>query len=257
MDNEKITVSDSDHEECINEFKEKIKKHLSNEYVYTMEKKDELENQLMQLNIERNQINRTLFPNIENKNIRKYFSPLNLQEDERSLEEKKGSDLDRKIERIQKEIDTINSSMTETKEFLFNIDSLFYDVSKESSYEESYPQNGDNFKKIVDFFYEGRIIYPQMLRNLYELSDYIQDKYNKIEVLIEFNDHNIETSEEVNINLLTQINQNIKQVIEDYEVSSIMIQGEITARSIVILLNYLCDNEEIKDMSVKYNIEYN
>ena len=256
MDNNNDSVYDSDKEEFMKEFKEKIKQHLSNEYIYTMEKKDELENQLVQLNSEKSQINRSLFPSVEHKNIRKYFSPLNIKEDEISREDRNNNDLDREIAAAKDAIDKINTSLSEIKEFLYNIDRLFYDVTKESSYEDSYPQIGDNFTNNVDFLSEERIVYPQMLRNLYNISDYIMEKYNNIEVLIEFNDHNIETSEEVNRNLLNQIDYNIKRMIEDYDLSSIMIQGEITSKSIEILINYLCDNEEINDMSVKYSIEY-
>lgn len=237
-------------------FKEKIKRHLSNEYVYTMEKKDELENLLVQLKMEKSQINRTLFPNIEHKNVRKYFSPLTIKEEDTKSDDKRNSDLDREIARVQEEIKETETILKEIKDFLYNIDSIFYSVAKDSSSEESYPQNGDNFPKTVDFFTQGRNIYPQMLRNLYEFADYLRKEFKEIEVLIEFNDNNIETKEEVNENLLKQINDNIISIITYYDILSILIQGEVTSKSINISIHYLCEDKAINEISVRYCIDY-
>lgn len=255
MENNK-NISDSDQKNINNDFKERIKHHLSNEYVYTMGKKDELENLLVQLKTEKNQVNRTLFPNVEYKNVRKYFSPLTIKEEDHKTDDKRNNNLDREIAKVQKEIKETESSLIEIKDFLYNIDSLFYYSPKESSKEESYPQNGDNFPKTVDFFFEGRHIYPQMLRNLYELSDYLKKDYDKIEVLIEFNDNNIETAEMINENLLKQMVDSIKRVAQDYDIFSILIQGEVTSKSVNISMHYICDDDDISEICVNYSVDY-
>ena len=58
-------------------FHDKLRKHLSNEYLFLSEKKDNLENEILQLKMEKEQKDKTLFPNIGKKDVRKYFSPLN------------------------------------------------------------------------------------------------------------------------------------------------------------------------------------
>ena len=45
-------------------FHDKLKKHLSNEYLFLSEKKDNLENEILQLKMEKEQRDKTLFTNI-------------------------------------------------------------------------------------------------------------------------------------------------------------------------------------------------
>ena len=59
-------------------FHDKLRKHLSNEYLFLSEKKDNLENEILQLKLEKEQKDKTLFPHIEKRDVRKYFSPLNI-----------------------------------------------------------------------------------------------------------------------------------------------------------------------------------
>ena len=61
-------------------FHDKLRKHLSNEYLFLSEKKDNLENEILQLKLEKEQKDKTLFPHIEKRDVRKYFSPLNINE---------------------------------------------------------------------------------------------------------------------------------------------------------------------------------
>ena len=92
-------------------------------------------------------------------------------------------------------------------------------------------------------------------RNLYDYADYIKNEYNQIEVLIEFNDNNIETDIEENRNLLRQVDYNVRTVMEEYDVSTILITGEVTAKKVRLSLNYVCDQEEIEAMNVNYGID--
>lgn len=264
-------------------FQDKLKRHLSNEYLYIVEKKDDLENQLVHLKMEQSQKNKTLFPNINQKGVRKYFSPLNIQEIEDDHKDEKDRLLIDSIERLKSKISELSIRMTEIKEFLHDIDFILdsddnkseksedenkiqeeysgknNDVVKDSrngSENKTFPQNVDYSDNIVDYFNRERAIYPQMIRTLYDFSDYLKEIFNQIEVLIEFNDNNIETSEEVNRNLILQLYYNICCTLEEYDISTILIQGEISGKSIKISLYYVCDKEEINSMSVSYEIDY-
>ena len=128
--------------------------------------------------------------------------------------------------------------------------------SRNGSENKTFPQNVDYSDNIVDYFGRERVIYPQMIRTLYDFSDYLKEMFNQIEVLIEFNDNNIETSEEVNRNLILQLYYNICCTLEEYDISTILIQGEISGKNIKISLYYVCDKEEINSMSVSYEIDY-
>jgi len=211
---------------------------------------------------------------VEQKDVRKYFSPLNIQKIEEDKKDEKDKHLMISIERTQEEIFKIGQRMSEIKEFLHDIDGfsegLSYSMEEiedlDSSDEpynseddtdiSSIPQKEDNYREIVDYLSEDREVYPQMLRNLYDFSDFLKKEFNQIEVLIEFSDNNIETSEDVNRNLLSQMNYNVNKILEQYDISTILIQGEINAKNIHISLNYICDDEKIGAMNVRYEIIY-
>ena len=76
----------------LEEFNEKMKKHLSKEMMYLTEKRDDYENQILQLKIEKEQRDKTLFQHVEQKDIRKYFSPLNLSDVEEDKKDEKQKD---------------------------------------------------------------------------------------------------------------------------------------------------------------------
>lgn len=271
-------VYNHNNKDTVLTFKEKLKSHLSNEYLYIVDKKDDLENQLLQLKLEQSQKNKTLFPNIDQRGIRKYFSPLNIQEIEEDQNDERDKHLIINIEQIQNEISGLTTRMNEIKEFLSDIDNLLNNPSQEQTsyisdmdyyreeeevYEEekdiissTFPQNVDKIGNNVDYFFKNRDIYPQMIRNLYEFEDYLKSEYNQIEVLIEFNDNNIETSVNINKNLIEQLNFNIIMTMEMFDISTILIQGEINAKSIMISLSYICDEELINGLSVTYSLEY-
>ena len=259
-------------------FKDKIKAHLSNEYIYIMEKKDDLENQLISLKMEENQKKKVLFPNIEQKNIRSYFSPFSIKEEDLDDKNDQDKNLSMNIDHLKREILEMDLSMEEIKDILLNIDQYLDDYEKkeeekknnnnnkeeesngadplDSLKDNGFPQNGDKFTKIVDYFYIDRNIYPQMIRNLYDYADFLRKEFNHIEVFIEFNDNNIETDPELNRSLLSQINYNIKSSLEYFDISTILIQGGISGKKIQIIINYICDEENINAMSVNYDIEY-
>ena len=108
-------------------FFEKIKRHLSDELLYLTDRKDDYENQIMQLRAEKEQKGRTLFPNVDKKDVRKYFSPLNLKEIAEDQKDEKQRQLQADMERIQLEIGKIDNRISEIKQFLFDIEELMTD----------------------------------------------------------------------------------------------------------------------------------
>ena len=300
-------------------FQEKIKRHLSDEYLFIVEKKDDLENQLLSLQTEKEKKNKTLFPGFDQKDIRKYFSPLNLKEPEYEDIDEKDRQISIDIERVENDIRKISQKMSEIKEIIHEIDdiskiyqqlqesALVNEVSVEEDYleqdnieqdyvEQEYNEdihsphynddnndinsnldhsqdgvkadeekdNSDHFEtdnkdkyddvsnKFIDENDNVITIYPQMLRNLYEFSDFLKDKYDGLEVLIEFSDNNIETPVEINKSIVRQIACNIEETINTFNISGILIQGEITSKRIYININYVCDNKDVDALSVIY-----
>ena len=105
-------------------FFERLRLHLSDEYLYIAENKDDLENKLIKLKLEQSQNHKTLFPNIEQKGSRKYFSPLNIQEIPHESKDEVERQLEIKIESVQAEISQIESRMRDIKRFLSEIEEM-------------------------------------------------------------------------------------------------------------------------------------
>ena len=113
-------------------FHDKLRKHLSNEYLFLSEKKDNLENEILQLKMEKEQKDKTLFPNIGKKDVRKYFSPLNISEIDEDQKDEKEKQLLANISRISEEAEMLDGRMLEIKDFLQDIETMLDDDSKDS-----------------------------------------------------------------------------------------------------------------------------
>ena len=110
----------------------------------------------------------------------------------------------------------------------------------------------DEKEKVISIKY-----YPQLLRSIYDLSDVLQSKYNNLEILIEFNDHNLELNPDINQNLLEQVRDNIERAVEDYQITMILIQGNVTEEIIDLSISYMSENELIDTMKISYLVQLN
>ena len=96
-----IFIQNSNLKDRFTVLNDQLKRHLSTECIYLADKKDDLENQILQLKIEKEQKDKTLFQNVEKKDVRKFFSPLNLKEIEKDHKDEKQKHQTIEMERIQ------------------------------------------------------------------------------------------------------------------------------------------------------------
>ncbi len=113
-----------DFRERLIQFDEKLKTYLSKEMMYLTEKKDDYENQILQLKIEREQRDKTLFQHVEQKDIRKYFSPLNLSDMEDDKKNENQKELSDQITQIQDNISRIDGHIEEIRELIREMDDI-------------------------------------------------------------------------------------------------------------------------------------
>ena len=106
------------------QFDEKLKKHLSNEMIYLTEKKDDYENQILQLKIEREQRDKTLFQHVEQRDILKCFSPLNLSDMEDNKKDDRQKELSDQIQQIKDNISQIDKHMEDIRELIREMDDI-------------------------------------------------------------------------------------------------------------------------------------
>ena len=277
-----IFIQNSNLKDRFTVLNDQLKRHLSTECIYLADKKDDLENQILQLKIEKEQKDKTLFQNVEKKDVRKFFSPLNLKEIEKDQKDEKQKHLTMEMERIQQEIAQFDNRMNEIKELIHDLDILVQDpLLIESIEERDSEQKMDAMAPIIDdtvlddllmdeeksnvaFSHDDekeKVIsikyYPQLLRSIYDLSDVLQSKYNNLEILIEFNDHNLELNPDINQNLLEQVRDNIERAVEDYQITMILIQGNVTEEIIDLSISYMSENELIDTMKISYLVQLN
>ena len=110
-------------------FNEQLKRHLSGEMMYLTEKRDEYENQILQLKIEKEQRDRTLFQHVDQKDIRKYFSPLNLSDLAEEKKDEKQKELSGQIRQIQDNMLRIDDRMDEIRQLIREMDEIVESIS--------------------------------------------------------------------------------------------------------------------------------
>ena len=277
-----IFIQNSNLKDRFTVLNDQLKRHLSTECIYLADKKDDLENQILQLKIEKEQKDKTLFQNVEKKDVRKFFSPLNLKEIEKDQKDEKQKHLTMEMERIQQEIAQFDNRMNEIKELIHDLDILVQDpLLIESIEERDSEQKMDAMAPIIDDTVLDDLLmdeeksnvasshddekekvisikyYPQLLRSIYDLSDVLQSKYNNLEILIEFNDHNLELNPDINQNLLEQVRDNIERAVEDYQITMILIQGNVTEEIIDLSISYMSENKLIDTMKISYLVQLN
>ncbi|MDD7113157.1 MAG: hypothetical protein PUH88_01620 [Lachnospiraceae bacterium] len=142
-----IFIQNSNLKDRLTVLNDRLKRHLSSECIYLADQKADLENQVMQLKIEKEQKDKTLFQNVEKKDVRKFFSPLNLKEIEKDQKDEKQKQITMEMERIQQEIIQIENRMNEIKELIYDMDDLVNDRQFIESIEEK-----DSEQKIEKIF---------------------------------------------------------------------------------------------------------
>lgn len=105
-------------------FNEKLKKHLSEEMMYFTEKKNDLENRILQLKMESEKRDKTLFQNMEKIDVRKYFSPLNLSEMEQNKKDESKKELSGEMQRLHQSIEQIDARLNNVRDILHEMDEI-------------------------------------------------------------------------------------------------------------------------------------
>lgn len=112
-------------------FHDKIRRHLSAEYLYLTERKDALENDVIEMRFELQQKDKKLFKMSGQKDTRKYFSPLNLNDIDESHKDERMKQLASDISHLEKEIEQCDTKLREIKELLQEIDSIQDSLTEE------------------------------------------------------------------------------------------------------------------------------
>ena len=93
------------------------------------------------------------------------------------------------------------------------------------------------------------------MKNLKELVTFFQDRYDELEILLEFEDEGIQLETRVVANILRQLTINIVSAVEDYDISMILIEGKVTEEKIILTLNCMCEDGPVDTFKISYDID--
>ena len=190
-----------------------------------------------QLKMEKKQKDKTLFPNIGKKDVRKYFSPLNISEIDEDQKDEKEKQLLANISRISEEAEMLDGRMLEIKDFLQDIETMLDDDSKDSL--SGFLLKKEKNRITVEDFYKKHETHPELLKNLKELVTFFQDRYDELEILLEFEDEGIQLETRVVANILRQL----------------LIEGKVTEEKIILTLNCMCEDGPVDTFKISYDID--
>ena len=185
--------------------------------------------------------------------MRKYFSPLNISEIDEEQKDEKEKQLLANINRISEEAEMLDSRMSEIKDFLDDIEDMLKEDSEDSL--SSFLLKKEKNRISVEDFYKRHETYPELLENLKELVTFFQERYDGLEILLEFEDGKIELDTKVVANILRQITINIVSAVEDYDISMILIEGKVSDDKIMLILNCMCEDGPVDTFKISYDID--
>ena len=110
-------------------FHDRLKRHLSSEFLYMTEKKDNLESELVEKKVELEQKDVKLFKSTPQNDTRQYFSPLNLVDIDENQKDERMKQLLIDIERVEVEIMQYENRLSEIKDILHEMDELHESIT--------------------------------------------------------------------------------------------------------------------------------
>lgn len=237
--------------QSLKEFNLKLKRHLSNDYMRMSEKRTELESELVQLKVDKDRRDKKLFQSIGQVNVKRYFSPLNIEDSSGKNNDEKLEQLKANIERIELEIKNISSNMIEIQSILKGADTFLNYKDRRYQANHSKDAQDKEYKKQL----ENQLVDSHLKKNLKELIRVYHDQYEYLEIILEFEDHDIALDEKLCKNILMQIVNNINIALEEYHATMIVIEGDVKDDRIELNLNYICEDDGESTVNIIYSIE--
>ena len=243
---------------------DKLKKHLTTEFMELSSKKDEILCEKVRLEVEKKQDEHQLFENKDTVRIKRLFSPLDdevfVREDFNTYQNDK---IKQKIQNIENQLNQMESSMEDIKEYLCFVQMLenIHVLPKEM--EEDFQLEQEEKEPVKpDSNVESEISYveqdfsPSLSKMLKDTISFLQERYADTELLLDFEDHQVRTEEEFNRYFIRILTYTISASIEAAKIDTVMIEGEVADDKIILLLQMLLDHKVMDQYSYQYEIDF-
>ena len=207
---------------------EKLREYLTKEYVRLSEEKEDLISQKIRLETEELKSRDLFFDRRKMEERKRLFYPFSttiyLKEEKEEENENKN-----KIQKLEINVNSIDSSMKEIKEYITFIQSMVKE--KEDTFGVS-----DDLKEM-----------------LLAVVSFLESQYSHIEFLTDFDEGNMITSTEFNGNLIRILTYTISSTIESIEMDSVIIDVKHIEDKINITLYMLLEDEVLDYYTYDFN----
>lgn len=242
---------------------DKLKKYLTTEFMELSKQKDEILCEKVRLEVEKKQDEHQLFENKDAVRIKRLFSPLDdevfVREDFNTYQNNK---IKQKIQNIETKLNQMESSMEDIKEYLCFVQMLENihvlpkkeEVSKEEQQEKGkiakWHQGSETSISCVEQDFS-----PGLSQVLRDTITFLQERYPDTELLLDFEDHQIRTEEELNRYFVRILTYTISASIEAAQIDTVIIEGKVTDHKIIVSLQMLLDDQVMDQYSYQYEID--
>ncbi len=207
---------------------EKLREYLTKEYMRLSEEKENLLSQKIRLETEESKGKDLFYNKKKIEERKKLFYPF--QKTIYFMDEKEeGNENSSKINKLEINVNSINESMNEIKEYITFVQSMVKE--KEETFGVS-----DDLKEM-----------------LLAVVSFLESQYSHIEFLTDFDEGNMITSTEFNGNLIRILTYTISSTIESIEMDSVIIDVKHIEDKINITLYMLLEDEVLDYYTYDFN----
>lgn len=207
---------------------EKLREYLTKEYMRLSDEKEEILSEKIRLEAEQSKIRDFFFNRKEIMERKRLFYPFqNTVYLKEEIDEEKENNS--KINKLEINVNNINRSMEELKEYITFIQSMV-------------KEKADHFGVSND-----------LKEMIYAVVSFLESQYNHIEFLTDFDEGDMITSEEFNGNLIRILTYTISSTIESSSMDSVIIDVKHLEDKINITLYMLLEDEVLDYYTYDFN----
>lgn len=248
-----------------------LKEYLTKEYMKMSEEKDDIISKKVQLEVERDKEENPLFSKKGTEEIKRMFSPLSDNIFRNLYNEKKKSELCKKIEMLENNANNINTSMEEVKKYITFVKSMerqwieeetkktISDLPADHNFHkqeaEVWQDKKENIQEEDKYReYNGNEVEDDAKAMIVAAIQFIESEYPNIHFYMDIEEENYILSSEANSNLIRIITYTISSTIESMVVDSVWIEMKRKNNDMIISLQLVGDGGLIGHYAYKTSL---
>lgn len=226
-----------------------LKEYLTKEYMKMSEEKDDIISKKVQLEVERDKEENPLFSKKGTEEIRRMFSPLSDDIFCNPYNETKKSELCKKIEILENNVNDINVSLDEIKKYISFVKSMERQWIEEETKKTIPVLREKQYRE-----YNGNDVEDDARTMIVAAIQFIESEYPDIRFYMDIEEDIYILSSEANSNLIRIITYTISSTIESMAVDSVWIEMKRKNKDMIISLQLVGDGGLIGHYAYKTSL---